>query len=155
MAGRKPAPIETRFWEKVEKTDSCWRWTANKNNKGYGMIYWGKYARKCVAHRVSWELHYGVVPEGYEVTHKCDNPECTRPDHLVARTHRDNMLDKLYKGRAYPDGWLENVRAAVKASRKLTPEQAGEAKAMLTAGMAMRAVARHFGCDRDAIKCWL
>jgi HNH endonuclease len=148
MPGRKPMPLKTRFWEKVEKTDACWRWLATKNNKGYGMFYAGAAnGSKDLAHRVSWILHNGPIPEGKNVLHRCDNPECTNPEHLFVGSHRDNMRDKHAKGRAYP--------ASADRRRKLTPEQGAEAKKMHEAGTPLRALARHFGCDRDAVRHWL
>jgi len=156
MSGRKPLPLATRFWEKIEKTTACWRWLATKNNKGYGMLYAGKTnGSKDLAHRVSWVLHNGPIPEGTNVLHRCDNPECTNPEHLFIGTHGDNMRDKCAKGRAYPPSWAASQIERGKRQRRLTQEQADEAKRMLASGMGLRTVARHYGCDRDSIKCWM
>ena len=96
----------------------CWTWHGMKNNHGYGMIYAGKAKRaKSLAHRVSWELFNGPIPEGKNVLHRCDNPECCNPEHLFIGSQLENMRDKIAKGRAYPSGWLENVRAAMAKRR--------------------------------------
>ena len=67
----------------------CWRWTGTRDRSGYGqMKYQG---RRPGAHRVSYELFVGPVPEGLELDHLCRSPECVRPDHLEPVTHAENM----------------------------------------------------------------
>lgn len=93
--------IEDRFWSKVRKDDGCWEWTASVNRRGYGWLHFGgKVERKALkAHRVSWEIHNGPIPDGLWVLHKCDNPRCVRPDHLFLGDRTDNMRDCAAKGR--------------------------------------------------------
>lgn len=92
--------LEQRFWDKVEKTESCWRWHGAKNDFGYGRInLGGRNEGVDRAHRVSYRLHFGEIPKGKVVCHSCDNPECTRPDHLFLGTKQDNSLDMIRKGR--------------------------------------------------------
>jgi len=88
-------PLEVRFWSKVNKTDTCWEWTGYKDR--YGIF--GIEGKNLKAHRVSWEITFGPVPEGLHVLHKCDNPGCVKPDHLFLGTHTDNMRDMVVKGR--------------------------------------------------------
>ena len=87
--------------EKVKKTgkNGCWSWTGNVNPKGYGTIKRGYNENNIVAHRASWEVHRGPIPDGMLVLHKCDNPPCTNPDHLFLGTHQDNMDDMVTKER--------------------------------------------------------
>jgi hypothetical protein len=90
-------PIEERFWGsvKVAGPDECWEWQAGRS-KGYGVIKWDGKQRK--AHRISWMLAHGEMPE-LLVCHHCDNPPCVNPAHLFLGTHRDNVMDKVSKGR--------------------------------------------------------
>lgn len=89
-------PIELRFWAKVNKTPSCWLWTA-ATLRGYGQISLNR--KPAYAHRLSWEMAYGPIPEGVEVLHKCDVPLCVRPDHLFLGSQQDNLADARQKGR--------------------------------------------------------
>lgn len=90
-------PAEKRFWKYVEKTSACWLWTGAKIPNGYGHITVNR--RSLKAHRLSWELHYGLVPTGMFVCHRCDVKACVRPEHLFIGTNRDNQLDAVAKGR--------------------------------------------------------
>lgn len=78
-----------RFWDRVEKTDSCWNWTGG-NSDGYGKFRLGD--KKVFAHRYSFYLTHGYWPIN-EVAHKCDNRSCVNPDHLEDKTHQENMTD--------------------------------------------------------------
>ena len=92
-------PIVDRFWSKVVKGDGCWRWTGAKTN-GYGYLtLGGRNSGLIRAHRFSYEFHFGPIPHGLVVRHKCDNPECTNPDHLEVGTHQDNMKDIVLRRR--------------------------------------------------------
>lgn len=88
--------IKTRFFAKVVKTPGCWLWSGAKLESGYG-VFKGDGMR--LAHRISWAMHNGAIPNGLFVLHKCDNPSCVNPDHLFMGTHTDNMQDMLKKGR--------------------------------------------------------
>ncbi len=108
-----PRPLTDRFWEKVDKRgpDECWEWTAGRATstlwtKGkpkfdYGIFHRGSEDeyQAVQAHRMSWELHNGSIPDSLFVCHTCDNPPCVNPGHLFLGTHLDNMRDRKAKGR--------------------------------------------------------
>lgn len=92
----RPAPVD-RFWARVDKSGECWVWTGAALPAGYGR--WKGAHRLVYAHRFSWELANGPIPDGMLVCHRCDNPPCVRPDHLFLGTPTDNIRDMNAKGR--------------------------------------------------------
>lgn len=97
---RQAAPILKRFWSKVAFTanpNKCWEWQAGKTKYGYGELMIKN--KQVYAHRLSWELTYGEIPDGLFVCHKCDNPKCVNPNHLFLGTNLDNVRDMVSKGR--------------------------------------------------------
>lgn len=97
IKSRERDPKE-RFFEKIEKTKSCWFWRGTINNVwGYGQFFVnGVYIR---AHRYSYEIHKGEIPPGLYICHSCDNTNCVNPDHLWAGTQKENIRDCMRKAR--------------------------------------------------------
>lgn len=97
--GPKPVALETLFWDHVQRggADECWLWEGATTPFGYGDIK--SHQRRHNAHRVSYELHKGPIPQGMQVCHRCDNPRCCNPGHLWLGTAGDNCRDMVAKGR--------------------------------------------------------
>lgn len=89
---------EARFWRKVDQTGDCWVWSGAVSDKGYGSMG-GPDGVTLLVHRFSWEIHYGPIPPGMFVCHRCDNRPCVRPEHLFLGTAKDNTRDMMAKGR--------------------------------------------------------
>ena len=82
--------VEQRFWAKVDRTGECWEWVAARTSSGYGNFNW--LGKNKVAHRVSYELIKGDIPEGLDLDHLCRNRSCVNPEHLEPVTRRENLL---------------------------------------------------------------
>lgn len=134
-------PADVRFAEKhVPIPDAgCWLWTAAVDGKGYGAFRMEKMEQ---AHRASWLLHHGPIPDGMCVCHKCDTPLCVNPSHLFLGTNLDNMRDRDRKG-----------RAAKRDGEKCGTSKLTEADVMAirVAGGLHREIAASFGVSRETV----
>ena len=121
IRGHRPRmSLEQRLFAHVDKTESCWLWTGSITNSGYGDLGRTPYDKGWFAHRLSWTIHNGTIPDGLKVLHKCDVRICVNPDHLFIGTHQDNMDDMDAKGRRI------SLRGENSPVHKLTDEQVRE-----------------------------
>lgn len=86
-----------RFSALVNAAGECYEWTGGVTNKGYGKLKIN--GKTMLAHRVSWIIENGPIPNNLWVLHRCDNPLCTRAEHLFLGTAADNSADMVSKGR--------------------------------------------------------
>lgn len=100
-ARRRGEQLKKAFMDNVRQGDGCWTWVGTLDKDGYGrakVTHEGKKVRG-LAHRISWMIHRGPIPDGLEVLHICDNPPCVNPDCLFLGTKIDNVADRDAKGR--------------------------------------------------------
>lgn len=84
------SPAEHRFAHKVRfAADGCWIWQASLTHDGYGRFTVDKVTQ--MAHRVSYEMHLGPIPEGLQLDHLCRRRDCVNPWHLEPVTGSENV----------------------------------------------------------------
>jgi|CXWL01.1.fsa_nt_gi hypothetical protein len=96
---------KARFYANVTIRNAkyCWEWNGTINNYGYGVMYQYR-AKRILAHRMSWIIYKGEIPDDKCILHKCDNRRCVNPDHLFLGSRDDNNKDMVSKGRHNPYG---------------------------------------------------
>jgi excisionase family DNA binding protein len=97
---RQEEKCKISFFEKVEKSNTCWLWQGSLSESGYGSFrYKGIWMR---AHRASYLMFVGNIPKDILVLHSCDIRNCVRPDHLHLGTPQDNMNERSERNRFIP-----------------------------------------------------
>jgi hypothetical protein len=148
QASAAAGEIDDRFWARVNKNGStpahrselgaCWVWVGAHDRDGYGMFNPRGGTSEQRAHRWSWLLNVGSIPDGDHVLHRCDNPPCIRPEHLFTGTELDNARDKVAKDRhAYGEH---------NANAKLTADNVVEMRRRYAeGGVSYRELAEEYG----------
>ena len=128
---------EDRFREKwTTEPSGCWKWTASVRPNGYGQFWDG--VRVTYAHRVSYEMHNGEIPDGYVVMHSCDHKWCVNPDHLIATSQAENVADYVKK---------DKLTRLPKDKRRLIKELIG-------CGLSQSEIARKLSIPRSTVRYW-
>lgn len=166
--------IKERFWMKVDKENGpicprrgrCWQWTASLYKLGYGQFPVSELS-ETLAHRVSYVLFVGAIPDELCVLHHCDNRRCVRPDHLFLGTHLDNMKDMITKGRQRAPGPICPARGDRNGTRthpecvsrgemlpqaKLTVEKVVKIRELFLLGYSLAEIGREYHVVRGTIR---
>lgn len=140
-------PIAERFKGKyiVRDDTGCWQWTSSTQEGRYGVI-WFADGKSKLAHRVSFELHVGPIPEGLLICHRCDNGLCVNPDHLFLGTTKDNHDDMVSKGRGPRQAGEWNPGS------KLTITQVEQIRQLKDSKLSQNEVATSFSVSRGTIR---
>lgn len=147
------ATLVERYWSHVERrgAEECWPWTASfAGSQDHGRIYVGKDGVRPVfryAHRVAWMLANGEDPGPNKVRHRCDNPPCQNPAHLLLGTQADNVADMIARGRDRKTGRPGERHHAA----RLTAVQIDEIRRLREAGAMQKDLAARFGVCKQQI----
>jgi HNH endonuclease len=128
----------------------CWEWTGFRDNNGYGRINsGGHFGKPVLAHRIA-ALGISGFNEPVTVLHKCDNPPCVNPNHLIVGTQSDNVTDAMRKGRMYKI-CDDDMVAAIRSRTRDIPrfENGNIAKGFLAD------IASEFGVSRQVVAYWM
>ena len=138
------APLPTRFEQKIDKRskNECWTWLSASSGR-YGVFWFN--GRNVFAHRFSYELYVGIIPDGMHVCHKCDNAMCVNPNHLFLGTAKDNVRDCSDKGRRAPQHGSFNPMA------KISDLAVIQIRMLHEVGTPQEEIAAYFGVKRQAI----
>lgn len=129
--------IREKEWKK------CWVWLGLKSRQGYGRMTINK--KQKLAHRYSWEIYRGQIPDGMFICHKCDNPSCVNPRHLFVGDRFDNAKDMVKKGRNRDD------KGSKHPSAKLTEEQVIHIRKRIEDGEMQINLAKEFNVHKATI----
>lgn len=138
----KRARMIASFEEKVIRQKGCWRWKDSLDKNGYAYIYAGK-NKHYKAHRLSYEMYKGDIPQGFLVCHSCDNPTCTNPEHLWLGSIKENSEDSVKKGRS--------CHGESRPLAKLKDSDIPEIRKMLSLGVTKAFLSRKYGVSFMAI----
>lgn len=138
--GRPETPLYVRFTNnyEIDRISGCWEWTSNKCRDGYGKT--SIRSKEIRAHRASWIMYCGPIPDGLCVCHTCDNPGCVNPGHLFLGTVGENNSDRSRKGRS------------VSGNVRFSQEDVISMRKMHASGMSYSAIGRLFGTCAQTVR---
>ncbi len=148
-------PLIERFEEKFERgaPNECWLWKGLKFRSGYGRIGSGCQGKRTVlAHRISYELYVGPIPDGLCVCHRCDVRDCINPHHLFLGTKTENAADMDRKGR--------RARGSSHGMSKISEVDVLRIRKLASDGLTQNSISEMFRVNRQQVshivnhKCW-
>lgn len=141
--------IDEQFWANVARSPDggCWDWQGTTDRKGYGRISIN--GKRLAAHRYSYEMHHGSIPNDMYVLHRCDRPICVAPHHLFLGDQFDNMQDCNRKGRG------NQAFGERSGASKLKEAQVREIRSLRKNGLSHRKIAKRFNVSANTIQAIL
>ncbi len=104
-----------------ENKDKCWNWQGGRHWSGHGQTSW--VGTKYLAHRISYIIFNGLIPNGLLVRHTCNNPSCINPKHLILGSHSDNSIDSVKAGTQRSQVLNEECVKVIKWMLKYKPKR--------------------------------
>lgn len=136
-----------RLWGRVEKSEGCWLWPGCRRNGRHGAI--SVHDAPVYVHRLSFAQHFGPIPPGVQILHKCDTRNCVRPDHLIAGSDVDRCALTKARGRASTPPRLLGLR---NVNAWLSDEAVAEIRAEWASGnWKQRDIAAKHGCSQSTV----
>lgn len=137
--------MKERFEKFFTKSEGCWLWSGALSRSGYGWFRLSKKNGQISAHRFSYQIYNGEIPNGKIILHSCDNKACVNPSHLSIGTYKDNMQDMLRKGRNDPSRGSKNGHS------KLKEKDIEEIRRQYKQGKTQISIGRFFGVGQDSV----
>jgi hypothetical protein len=145
-----PTPPFKRLLASYEENASngCWEWTGHTYKNGYGVIK--VFGSDVSAHRYSYELHKGPIPDGLCILHACDNKRCINPDHLSIGTHQENMRQAADRSRM-----RSGAQHHLFGKRNPRPKQSNKVMVLGKVYESQKSAERALGLGSGTVRYWI
>lgn len=154
MKFSRTTPLLVRFWSQIEKTKTCWLWIGSTDGDGYGVI--GANGKVVKVHRLSYEIHFGEIPNGVDILHECDVRNCVKPKHLFQGNNAINVADRVAKGRSATGIMVTRNRISPRGvghyEAKLTDRSVLMAREQHSKGESFAQIAKKLNVNRSTIR---
>lgn len=136
--------LKEKFYSNFKQSEGCWNWDGVMKNKVNGYANFYIRGKTSLAHRASWIIHFGDIPKGICVCHKCDNRKCVNPGHLFLGSYYTNIQDKVKKGR--------QARGETNGFSTLREEDVIRIREMKTLGLSNKSLSKTFKTHESTIR---